>query len=428
MIRALVPTRRLVWAAVPAVALGLVLVLLPALRPALYAFDGLLVLVAWVDAARILPLVVDVRREAPRVWSSGRGERVLVRLRAEVDVVGVLHASLPPELQVEGLPAPVHIPAGGETTVAWRGVLLRRGRYTLGAHHLRTRSPWGLWERQVDLDAADDVEVWPDVKQLAEYDLLARRSREGLLLRSTRRAGNDAEFDRLRPWRQGDDLRHVDWKATARAQAPIVRQMREPTGQTVQFLLDCGRTMTAETDGRPAFDHALDALLLLAHIALRKGDRVGLLGVDAHLRAQVAPAPGSRASRALLRAGCELHPSLEEPDWERAIVHLAANLRRRALVVVFSNLVDEVGAARLATLFRSTRRHLVVWVCLRDPGLEALADDADRWARGAAAEVMAWRRGVLDRVAMAGVHVLDVSPHELTPALVDRYLALKQRG
>lgn len=424
--RSLIPTRRLVLALVPAALLSVGIAIVPAVRALVYSIDVVVFAVAVVDAIRCRALPITVSRELPRIWSSGRPERVLLRVVSPVAIEVQVHQSLPPELVAEGLPRTIPVPAGGEATIAWRGTLSRRGRFVLGAHHVRHTSPWGFWERQLDLEAADAVEVWPDVKALSEYDLLARRAREGMLLRSVRRPGNDVEFDRLRAWQNGDEARRVDWKATARARQPIVRQMREPTGQNVLFLLDCGRTMTAETDARPAFDHALDATLLLAHIALRRGDRVGLLGVGATLRARVPI--GSGTGRALLRATCDLFPTLDEPDWTLAFSHLHTHVRRRALVVVFSNLVDGVTAELLGRLFRSTHRHLVLWVCLRDPGVEALTDSADPFERGAAAEVLHWRRGVLDQIAARGVTVLDVTPAELTPALVDRYLAIKSRG
>lgn len=434
-LRGLVPTRALVLAALLPVAFAVLSLAQPGLGVALYALDAALCLVFVVDAARCRADGLLVERRAPRVWSAGRGEKVelTVRNRGARGVRAEVQESLFAGARPEGLPAEVLLGPGGQAELAYRVTALRRGRHTLGAHHLRVRSPWGFWHRQVDLPATDEVQVWPDVKQLSEYDLLARQNRQGLLTRTIRRAGSEAEFDRLRPYQRGDEYRLVDWKATARARQPIARQLRQATDQNVVFLVDMGRAMTAETDGRPALDYALDAMLLVAHVALRNGDRVGMIAFDDAVRAYLPPAGGERTRRDLLRQACALEATLAEPDYHDAFVLLRTRVRRRSLVVLFSNLVDDSTAALLHRRFASLTQHLVVWVCVRDPALESLvaepagADPAVPWTRAAAAEVLAWRRAILDRAAAHGVLVLDCAPGEFTPQLLGRYLEVKSR-
>lgn len=199
-------------------------------------------------------------------------------------------------------------------------------------------------------------------------------------------SGTLAEFERLRPWARGDEYRMVDWKASARARQPIVRQLRHATNQSVVFLLDLGRTMTAEWQGRSAVDAALDALLLTGHVALRE-----------------------------------------------AFAALRTHVRSRSLVVLFTSLADEGSARLLRQLLPTVSRHLVVWVALRNPGVEAMAnrppndDPLSPWERGAAAEFLNWRQRTLDDARSRGVHVSDALPAEVTPTLLSHYLDVKAR-
>ncbi len=407
--------------------------LVPPLARVALGIDAAIALVAVVDAARLARVRIAARRHARRTWSVGRVEQVRVVLSSQGPrrVVEV-HQSLFPGAEPEGLPASLRLGATGE--VVYRATARARGRFALGAHHVRVRSPWGLWYRQLDLPGDDPVHVLPDVKALVEYDLLARAGRQALLTRAIRKPGTHAEFERLRPYVSGDEYRRIDWKATARAPGPVVRQLRQATDQNVVFLLDLGRPMTASWEGRSALDAALDAVLLTGHVALRHHDKVGLVAFDGRLRALLPPAAGPRARQALLRTAATLHPSLEEPDYRDAFAALRSRVRTRSLVVLLSSLVDDTSADLLAGLFRTVSRHLVVWVCLRDPGVEAMADapadPADpevAWRRGAAAEVLEWRSRVLQRARDQGVLVVDARPDEVTPALLARYLDVKAR-
>lgn len=432
-LRGLVPTVALpALLGVPLVAAALA-VFIPPLQGVALGMDAALLFVAAIDAARVLGARVSARRVVRRTWSVGRPETVRVELeqasgrRLAVEV----HQTLFPGCEAEGLPAKVWL--GRVGAVSWRGVGRQRGRFALGVHHVRVQSPWGLWQYQLDVSAEDPVQVLPDIKALVEYDLLARAGRQSMLTRSVPRPGNLAEFERMRPYARGDEYRLVDWKATARARQPIVRQLRHATDQNIVFLLDLGRPMTASWEGRSALDAALDALILTGHVALRNHDKVGLIAFDNRVRALLPPASGPRARQALLRTAASLHASLDEPDYREAFAALRTRIRSRALVVLLSSVVDDTSADLLAQLFRTVSRHLVVWVCLRDPGVEALADaptggdPGTVWRRGAAAEVLEWRRRVLDRARNQGVLVIDALPGEVTPALLKRYLDIKAR-
>ncbi|GDX82125.1 membrane protein [Deltaproteobacteria bacterium] len=428
-----VPTPRFVLLACLPLALAVLGAVVEPLRATALGVDVGLIALAALDALSVRRAALQITRRVRPTWSVNRVEKVTLEvhnasgriLRASV------HQTLFEGAESEGLPQAVRL--GARTRIEYRAKARERGRRTLGDHHVRIASTLGLWHRQIDVPAADVVQVWPDVKALTQYDLLARAGRQSMLLRVLPRAGTLAEFERLRPWARGDEFRLVDWKATARARQPVVRQLRHATNQNIVFLLDLGRCMTASWEGRSAVDCALDALLLTGHVALRQKDRVGLIAFDDRVRALLKPTAGPRARQALLRSACNLFPTLEEPDFREAFAAVRTHIRARSLLVLFTSVADEGTVDLLKRLLPTVSRHLVLWVCLRDPGVEALANAAPdanpetAWRRGAAAEFLEWRRRVLDDARSRGMHVLDALPSEVTPALLSRYLDVKAR-
>jgi uncharacterized protein (DUF58 family) len=267
------------------------------------------------------------------------------------------------------------------------------------------------------LPAPRELRVYPDLRQVGDYEMLARLDRlEWIGVRRGRRAGGDTEFERLRDWRSGDPLSRMDWKATARREAFTVRDYRTSQAQRV------------------------DAALLLAWVAVRQGDRVGLLAYADGVRRWV-PCGGGRGQVArLVHALHDLHAERVESRHEEAFLHLDRHERKRSLVVAISHVLDEVNAAHLERhCARLSGRHLPLAVLLRDPALhghlpararlaEALAANPDAlWRAGAAAGIIAWRRQVIERMKGGGALVLDAEPERLTPDLVSRYLEVKAR-
>jgi uncharacterized protein (DUF58 family) len=304
---------------------------------------------------------------------------------------------------------------------------------TLSDHHLRYPSPLGLWQRQLRIAARDVVKVYPDVAAVRGYELLARQSRESLMVRAVRLRGGENEFERLREYLRDDQYRDIDWRATARKSRLIVREYQQERNQTVLCLLDSGRLMTAESAGISQLDHALNATLMMAHVAARAGDQVGLLAFDAEVRAFVPPTGGRRAVNRVVQATYDLHPQLVESDFDLAASHLARRLRKRALVVIFTQVIDEVSSASLLALVRGLPpRHLPLCVLFRDEAVEQLAElrldaaaDPDLHVAAAAAEAITWRERLVKELQKGGALVLHVPGREMTPAVVNRYLRIK---
>ncbi len=432
----MLPTRTLLWLLVLPFGLALVAIVDRTVVWPMLASDAALALVAALDASLGLLATVEVRREAPTVLSLGRPNRVRLELRnagrRPLDVVVTDDVRVPGA--VRGLPAPAHLAGGARATVEYVVEPDERGAHELGAHFVRARSQLGLWMRQRRLPAAQAVRVYPDLKVLRAFDLLARQERQYAMLRAVRRRGGESEFERLREYTRDDEYRAIDWKATARKQRLIAREYQLESNQSLMFMLDAGRLMSAVVDGLSRFDHALNAALMLGHVAARGGDRVGLCGFDDDVRAFVLPAGGPGASRRLIRASYDLRPQMVEPDFDKAFATLGARVRRRSLVVLLTHVVDEPGADRITRRVRGiARQHLPLVVLFRDTELEALLrpgevdSDEALYERGAAAELVRWQEGVVRTLKRGGAHVLHVGPRSLTTSVINRYLEIKAR-
>lgn len=310
----------------------------------------------------------------------------------------------------------------------------RRGAFTLPAVHLRVSSRWRLWQRFLTYTAETVIHVYPDMKQLSEYAVLARTNRLSLVgVRRTRKIGQDNEFERLRDYTRDDNPKHIAWRSTARRNKLTVKDFQANQSQRLIFLVDCGRMMTAEAAGLSLLDHALNAMLMLSYVALRQGDSVGLMCFSDDVHGYVPPRGGMRQMNQLLHASFDRFPKLVESRYDEAFLYLASRSRKRSLVILITNVIDEVNAAQIQQYLGSlVGRHLPIGVLLRDRQLFDAADDpnpegAALFEAAAAADILSWRHQVLVDMHSRGVLSLDVFPEELTAPLVNQYLDIKAR-
>jgi uncharacterized protein (DUF58 family) len=264
-------------------------------------------------------------------------------------------------------------------------------------------------------------------------DLLRRQGRSDVRMGSLRVRGGDTEFERLRPYQKGDEVRHIDWRASARRDDPTVRQFQAESNQNVVFALDIGRSMRGESGGITSVDHALNAALLAADVALRGGDKAGFFAFDDGPRAFLAPTGGRAGARKLTRVVHALEAGMNATDYRAGITFLRTQVRTRSLFVVFTNLLEPRSAKELAASLRGLLpTHLPLCVMMRDTDVEGLAaapsrGEADLYVRAAAAETIAWRDALIRELRRHGVLVLDARPDEVTPELVKSYLEIKAR-
>lgn len=399
------------------------------------ALDAGLLLLAALDLMLSSKRLVTARREAPEVMSLGRHNTVHLTVRsiAARTLALKITADLFEEATSPDLPLHLALRARQSKRLKFTVVPSKRGAYELGDHWIRYPSLLGLWVRQYRLRVRHSVKVYPDLQQVRQFELLARQNRELSLVRATRLKGGESEFARLRDYTRDDEFRSIDWKATARRQKLTAREYQLESNQNIVFMLDAGRLMTATVAGLSQFDHALNATLMLSHVATRGGDQVGLVGFDSTVRAFVRPSSGPQASGKLVRAAYDLHPRLVESDYDHAFAQVALRQRKRSLLIVFTQVVDNRVAH---TLLKQTRAllklHLPLIVLFRDTDADALLEqsatsDLMRYQQGAAAELARWRGSLIGDLKGAGALVLDVAPQRFTAKLINTYLQIKAR-
>lgn len=310
----------------------------------------------------------------------------------------------------------------------------RRQKIHLDALWLRWAGPLNLGRfiRRIPLDAA--VDVVPNVHGSGGTALrmLAQDALHGLKPQTQR--GEGTEFDALRDYAPGHDPRQVDWKHSARHRKLLCKEFRTERNHHVVLAFDTGRLMREPIDGIPRLDHCVNAGLALGAIALRGGDLVGLYGFDAAVRTYLAPLRGMERFVRLQRATADLAYHPEETNYTLGLAELTMRLRRRALVILFTEFVDTITAElMIESLGRMANHHVVVLVTLRDRALERALDAEPASVETVAGAVIAehFRRDrsvVLERLSRLGLHCLDVAPGGLSVALVNRYLDIKSRG
>lgn len=310
----------------------------------------------------------------------------------------------------------------------------QRGPYELENVYISVRSILGFWQKNIILPCRSTLNVYPDMKQLAEYAILARSNRLSLIgVRRTRKIGQDSDFERLRDYTLDDNYKFIDWRTTARRNKLTVKDFQSDQSQRVVFMLDCGRMMTNTHNGLSLVDYGLNSLLMLSHVALSQGDSVGLVCFSDKVDRYVPPRSGKSQMNQLLHAGFDRFPRLIESRFDQAFLHLSSHLRKRSLVVLITSIIDQVNADQItAYLGNLQQRHLPLLVLLRDHRMFDAADnpalDSEVLYRSAAAaSLLTWREQVLHRLRMQGVLVVDAFPEQMTSPMINEYLKAKAK-
>ncbi len=362
------------------------------------------------------PIAIHIRNRLRR------GTRLRVRDEApesfKIDV-RLLDASLPP-------------------LGSWQAVYhlqpLRRGDYQFGNVVLRWLGPLGLVARQGTVQASESVKVYPNLLDVRMYDLLLRRNRlREIGLRTTRLFGEGTEFERLREYLPDDEYRRINWKATARRHRPVTVQYQIERSQNVIAVLDTGRMMQTPVADIAKLDYAVNAVLFLGYVATAKGDRVGVMSFADEVTHYLAPRQGRGQFYRMLEVLYAVEAQQVEPDYQKALTYLAVKQRRRALVVIFTDLSSGASldslVAQVALLARSS---LPLVVTISDPDVHWLAGRQPRdslavYQRAAASQMLDERLVILDTLRQHGVLTLDVPANQLSLAVINRYLELKAR-
>jgi uncharacterized protein (DUF58 family) len=434
------PAPGFVWACIACAALGLAvhvrLVPADAWLIALAALAALALFDLW--RLRVAP-TPEVARSLPEAWPIGVEREVELRIEHYGRRQRVMVHDLHPgdwdlsDRTIPDLPRAIVLAADSVATLRYRLRPSVRGNFRFEGTQLRLSSPLGLWRQSRIVGAPQQVRVFPNFAPLAGFALFSAEQASRLVgAHIKRRRGEGTDFHQMREYRVGDSMRQIDWKATARARKLISREYQDEKNQQLLMVVDTGRRMLAHEGGLSHFDRALDATLVVSYIALKRGDAVGLFTAGGEQR-WVAPQRGMAAIDTLLRASYDLQPVPVATDYLAASTELALRQRRRALVMLVTNLRDEdiedvLGAVRLLQ-----RRHLVVVASLRerdlDEALDARVDDVRSAVRAAAAaRYIAQRAAAHDLLRNHRVTVLDVTCEQLPAALVEQYLSIKRSG
>ena len=383
------------------------------------------------------PASIAVERVTEPQLSIGVPNRIELRVRNPYDraLRATLRDEAPAAFDVDRRRLELLVPASGEATATYTARPRHRGTFELGDVHLRLRGPLDLVERQGRVPAAAQARVYPDLHEVRRYELTLRR---GLAYdagqRRARIAGGGGVFERLREHQPDDDPRSISWTATARRGHPISVEYETERQQRVLILLDAGRMMSSTVGGLTKLDHAVNTALMLAYVASAKGDEVGLLGFADDIRSYVVPRRGRAQFLRITEELRRIEVTTTEADHRAAFEFLRARAARRALAVLFTDLVSEDASRSLvAAVTRLAGNNIVLCCLLADPHLAEVAtrlpdSTTALYERVIAHEVIDARSKALATLRQRGVHIVDVPAERLTVSTIQRYLELKKRS
>ncbi|MBD0383660.1 DUF58 domain-containing protein [Paenibacillus sp. WST5] len=429
------PTRRLIALVAAGAAASLLGSVFGWGLPAFWICNALLIVLSVADL-----LLLPRRGE----WSVGRKlpDRMDVRLGFEVGLE--LRTRRPESVHIEltdDLPAVFSAVRnrlsghfeGTEASYMYTTMALERGRYVFGYVYLRYWGGLGLWKKQVRLEQADAIDIYPDLSEVrgvlgAVQDALIL---EGHRLFKKQRSGS--EFHYIRDYVQGDDIRHINWKASARTTKLMTNMYQPEKGKTLTLVLDCGRQMGIELEGQVKLDRTLEAALTLAAVALKQGDQVALLAYSNQVKVYVPPGKGLLHLQELTRAVYDLRTDFVESNTQVAMSHVLRFIKKRSLVVLFSDMESYLYDKELLPyVMRLRRGHHVLLLSLQDPLLHQWVRIRAEDSRGAYRQSIAHkftneRYAYVTQMAGRGIPVMDVPADQLALSAVNVYLDLKSR-
>jgi uncharacterized protein (DUF58 family) len=432
------PTGRAVFAFVCGIPLALIVAIYnPDLWVVSFAYAALVLLAGVTDASLAFPpRLLDLKIAVPDHVSIGEQGAITATIAATrwrrattFELIADQRGEVEPSTLVTGVLAP-----GDAARLALPVVPRRRGQVHVDRVWVRWRGPLGLVEfvREQPLDRV--IDVLPNVRGVHGV-ALQFFSREAIYgIKTERHKGEGAEFEALREYVPGFDSRFIDWKHSARHRKLVCKEFQIERNHPVIMAFDTGYLMLEPIDGITRLDHAINAGLALAWISLQGGDLVGIYGFDAAVRHYLGPIRGISGFARIRRSTAELSYQHQETNFTLGLAELNARLKRRALVILFTDFVDTITAELLIeSMQRVANRHVVVFVTQRGSVLQRAVEAAPREFTDVAQSVIAHdflreRSIVLERLERLGVHCLDVPSRGLSVALINRYLLIKQRG
>ncbi|RYY73529.1 MAG: DUF58 domain-containing protein [Gammaproteobacteria bacterium] len=379
--------------------------------------------------------VVSCRREHPKSLALGVNSAITLHIYNETQrpLSLIVSELVPQALNVTAFPATLNIPPQQSHSIKYRVHPDQRGDLQIEGTQIFVTSKFGLWELQHLLPTVSFLKVFPNFMAISNLALLLQGGNSKQLgIHLLQRRGQGTDFHQLRDYRESDSQRQVDWSATAKVGKLISREFQDERDQQVIFLLDCGRRMRSKDQELSHFDHALNALLLTAFIALRQGDSVGyhtFAGVERGMK----PAKGHQTINTLINQLYTLESSLANSDYLEAANIIISKRYKRSLVVLVSNVREEDEEDLVIAVKLLSRHHLVLVATLREAVFEETLEQPihnlmDALQYAGTVNHLNGRARIITRLAVEGVTLSDCLPSELPIALVNQYLALKRSG
>lgn len=432
----LLPSHILIRVAAAWLLLACLVVFFPLLL-SLWVISGmLLVTVCLVDGVWVLMMSLPAaERTLPGRFAVGEKGEVRLKLINRTNSTILLDAydGIPAAAQTATMPWQVTIPAQKHAIIHYQLIIPERGAALFSAIAVKLHSPMRLWQRSVLLPQEQMAKVYPNYAPVLRLTLMATQHRQaqmGIVRRS--QAGSSKDFHQLRDYRQGDSLSQIDWKSTSRRLQLISRDYQDQRNQQIVFLLDCGRRMRSMDGDLPHFDHCLNALLLVSYVALRQGDHVAVQSFGGPDR-WLPPVKGGHAMATILNHLYDASTTQSPSDFAEAAERLMMRNRRRALVIVMTNLRGEDSEEIIPALKTMQSRHLVLLASLRegvvrDAVENPVVDFPSALKHVAARQYMEERRETLVNLSSHGILTMDVTADQLAIGLANRYLDIKAAG
>ncbi|HEU4933279.1 MAG TPA: DUF58 domain-containing protein [Pyrinomonadaceae bacterium] len=411
----------------------------PWLRWVALGYDILLLGAAFAESRFChLPKGLMISREFGSRFAMGAETEVRIHIQnaSNRSVSLKVKDEYPPQMSLSGMrEGRVDVNAQTSATLIYGVKPPRRGRFEFGQTALRFRSRFRLVWCQIKVVEPTTVKVYPNMRRAREAELKALGARSVVSShRKTSWRGEGREFESMRDYVRGDELRHISWTATARRGKLTTRQYQIERDQTILIALDAGRLMTARIEQETKLDSAVHATLALLSAAARAGDNAGLIVFGRRIKSYLPPSRGRDHIDAALEALYAVEPEMIEPSYANAFEFIAMNSKRRSLVVLLTDLVDEEGSKELLTSLHLLRpRHLPLVVTIADRDLKAVVRQVpgsvrELFTQSVSEEIIHHREAALRLVESIGGLALDVTAAALAPALLETYLRVKERG
>jgi len=380
-------------------------------------------------------IVVTRRWKEPMALSVPAPVELVLRNEGRVAVRAQLLDEVPAQLRSEIPQVAIAAPARAEGVGSYRIIPSERGDTTVGNAYLHYQSPLRLAERWALARLQQTVRVYPNLEEVRQQSIHLARSRQiEMQQRKARTRGVGREFESLREYREGDELRNICWSATARRGKLVSKVYQAERSQTIWVVLDCGRLMQARIAGLAKLDYAVNTALCLAEVALYSGDRVGLLAYDRAPSHRLLPGRGSAHLRLLMEQLVDLRTGPLEADHLRAVSVLMNSQKRRSLVIWLTDLAETAMTPEVIdAALQLTPHHLVLFTVIGQPDLLGMATEepksaARMYEASAAQEIMQRRHVLLARMRDRGVLLVEVDTAAMSAAVVNTYLDIKQQN